>query len=579
MNEFALKEELKALEGILYQDPETGRQTNLSYVSKYTNRVFGAPFQLLDSVDKRFNNVNQYVGSEYLRNFMLNSPILRIRPGMPKYTGGDNVDGIIGTLKNLYFSSTSNDLSAVQSLIMMMSKVTIFKQGSKLQRRMFGFRETYYDYMQHVNYMCRSCAVFLELTNTDRFPNGTFASNSNTMQSFDTFKWENYRMMAGSYAKGPYEHLKEMLLSTGDKAARAADSTIDRLLGADIFASNKITSADGLASWLASSLGGSDESDLINYNNIIDTIEFANDQIYDGPIGAIENKITAVEFMVEPTSFEENLSNTTSSSLIESTMDGLKDSVGSEIGWITNSHADTGAVGGIMDFLGSSVENATTWVAGAVEGVTGGFMTSLFSGALQSIKGQKMIYPEIYKSSNSTMDYQFSMTLTTPYGDPYNYYMNILVPLMHLVALVAPRMVTANTVASPYLVQAYLPGQCTCQLGIIDRMTITKNPNNNKVSVNGFPLEVKVTFTIKELYNALSISPANDPASFLFNETLNDYMANLAGLIPSVDTYTKQREAAFYALEDYIVGGGLKDDIAQALVEKYEDFVNPFIAR
>ena len=190
-----------------------------------------------------------------------------------------------------------------------------------------------------------------------------------------------------------------------------------------------------------------------------------------------------------------------------------------------------------------------------------------------------MIYPEIYKSSNSAMNYNFSVVLTTPYGDPYNYYMDILVPLMHLIGLVAPRMVTANTVASPYLVQAYLPGQCTCQLGIIQNMTITKNPNSSKVSVNGFPLEVKVTFTIKELYNALSISPANDPASFLFNETLNDYMANLAGLIPSVDTYTKQRTASFYALEEYITGGGILQDVSSVLLEKYEDFVNPFIAR
>ena len=206
-------------------------------------------------------------------------------------------------------------------------------------------------------------------------------------------------------------------------------------------------------------------------------------------------------------------------------------------------------------------------------------MTNLFSGAIQSIKGQKMIYPKIYDTSTSSMNYQFTINLTSPYGDVYNYYMNIVVPLMHLIALASPRMVNANTVASPYLVQAYIPRMCTCHLGIISNMTIQKNPKGNHVSVNGFPLDVKVTFTIQELYNSMAISPGNDPSSFLFNETLNDYLANLAGLIPSVDTYTKQRKAMFQALENYISSGEWMNDALSGVVDKIEDIANPFLGR
>lgn len=190
-----------------------------------------------------------------------------------------------------------------------------------------------------------------------------------------------------------------------------------------------------------------------------------------------------------------------------------------------------------------------------------------------------MIYPSIYSGSKSTMNYNFSMVLTTPYGDRYNYYMNILVPLMHLIALVAPRMVTSNSIASPYLVQAYMPGQCTCQLGIISNMNIVKNPNQDHVSVDGFPLTIKVEFTIEELYNAMSISPANDPGSFLFNETLNDYMANLSGLIPSIDTYTIQRKTMFENLGAYISNGEFINDAASTVIEAIENKVNPFAGR
>lgn len=543
-----------------------------SYVSQYTNRLFGAPFQLLDSVDKRFKDVNVHIGNEFLRNFMLNSPILRIRPGMPKYTGGDDDGGIWDMLKNLYFANNNSELSAVDALMQMIAKSTVFKAGSKLQRRMFGFRETYYDYMQYVNYMCRSCATFLYLTDGDKFPSGTFQSNpdksvSDTMVEFDRFDWGNYRMIANSTATKPWNYLVSMVGS-------AADPLVRPIL--DSYGSDGTVGM--MNAWLNSRMGLS-TSDVLDTWDLADQLNFAELSDYGGVSGVMGNKITSVEFMVEPTQWQEELTNTTGTSMVEQGIDSIRESIGSEIGWITNSSVDTGIIGGMMEFLGSGIETATTKISEMATNVTGGFVGSLFSGAVSSIRGQKMIYPEIYKSSNSSMNYQFKVMLTSPYGDVYNYYMNIIVPLMHLIALAAPRMVTANTVASPYIVQAYIPGQCTCQMGIISQMTITKNPNGNKVSVNGFPLEVEVSFTIKELYNAMSISPANDPASFLFNETLNDYLANISGLIPSIDTYTKQREATFNALEEYITGGGIWQDIGSVVAEKFENWANPFAKR
>jgi hypothetical protein len=257
-------------------------------------------------------------------------------------------------------------------------------------------------------------------------------------------------------------------------------------------------------------------------------------------VDVLVDKVCSVLFMVQPTSFEESLSNETAPSAIESTIDKATD-LGSEIAFITGSNSLGGLAGntieGITNVLGDTVESAGQFLSGLVEPLTGGFVTNLFSGAMRSIKGQKMIYPKIYKSSNSSMDYSFTIKLSTPYGDPYNYYMNIIVPLMHLIALAAPRMMTSNSIASPYLVQAFIPGMCTCQMGIVTSLNITKNPDSNKVSVDGFPLDITVKVNIEELYNALSISPSNDPASFLFNETLNDYIANLGGLQPSVDTF------------------------------------------
>lgn len=556
-----LANELSKLEGLHGQHPESGANigSGKSYIHEYTNRLFGAPFQLMDSVDRRFGNVNSHLGNEYLRNFLLNSPILHIKPGMPKYTGGDDPTSLATGLKNIYMDGTQGGMSYMRSALDQLAASTIFGAGSKLQKRMFGFRETYYQYMQHVNYMCRSMAVFLGLTETTKFPTWTFTSKGK--ENFSSMKWENYRMMASSTVPTPSEYLGSLVDTTALGAIKntigsGVDGLINVLTGndpqsiEDIFktASSEISEAWGYAS----------------KTHLSDVMK---------------DKISAVEFMVEPIQFSESLDNTTAPSMIESTLESISDGVGAEIAFITNSSADLGLIENIVGMLGDTVSTAASALNGLVESVGGGFTANLFSGAIQSIKGQKMIYPEIYKNSKSHMDYQFAITLTTPYGDIYNYYMNIIVPLMHLIALAAPRMVTSNTVTSPFLVQAYIPGMCTCQLGIIQQMNIQKNPTTKHVSVNGFPLTVRVEFTIRELYNALSISPANDPASFLFNETLNDYMANLAGLAPSIDTYTKQRKNAFANMESYVGDGGFWDDAAQGFIEKAEDMYNPFIGR
>lgn len=557
--------ELSKLEGLHGQHPESGDNidSGQSYLGEYTNRIFGSPYQLMDSVDRRFKSINPTLGTEYLRNFILNSPILHIKPGMPRYTGGSDAKGLASSLQNIYLDTTQGDMSFASSLLNTFASNTVFGGGSKLQKRMFGFRETYYDYMQHVNYMCRSMATMLNLTSGENFPTGTFVSGG-AMEQFASMRWENYRMMGSSRAMLPTEYLGKLLGAATDGIVTTVEGIKTSIgSGADaLFNMLNPVSENNLQDILSNTGGAIAEA--WDYSG--------NESVSDVAV----NKVASVEFMVEPIQFTESLNNTTAPSMIESTIDAISEGIGAEVAFITNSRADLGMIEGIVKTLGSSAEGIATSLAGLMETPLGGFTTNLFNGAIQSIKGQKMIYPEIYKTSKSHMDYQFSITLTSPYGDAYNYYMNIVVPLMHLIALAAPRMVTSNSQTSPFLVQAYIPGMCTCQLGIIEQMSITKNPSMNHVSVHGFPLTVKVEFTIRELYNALSISPGNDPASFLYNDTLNDYMANLAGLVPSVDTYTKMRQNAFGNLNNYMKDGQYLQDMANQTNTWIEDlFITP----
>lgn len=522
------------------------RKYDSGYINDYSNRLFGAPFQLLDSVDKRFPDINPNLGNEYLRNFILNSPILYIRPGMPKYTGNVSSSSLSELVRNIY-SDVVDQASSIglgEAAWRTIGSTLIFGSGSKLQGRMFGFRETYYEYIQNVNYMCRSVATYMNLIDGTEFPDGCYVFG-NQWRSFDTIDWQDYRI--GSQGNTtPTEQLSGYIGVLGDSFWGSVSPIVGFLNG--LFTDKKISEE------VRSALQQSSATSIL---------------------GQINSKISSVEFMVEPIEFTETLSNQTSPSFIEGMIDGITQGVGTEIGWITNSSADTGVIGNLTDFLGDSMQSVSQVLGELVQPISGGFTRNLFSGAIAAIKGQKMIYPNIYKSSESHMDYQFSITLTTPYGDPYNYYMNIVVPLLHLIALVSPRLISSNTTASPFLVQAYIPGMCTCQLGIIRDMTIIKNPTTKHVSVNGFPLTVKVQFTIEELYNAMAISPANDPASFLYNETLNDYLCNLSGLSPSLETYASQRQAKFQAVGRYFDQWLFIQDPINNIIEGVENFVRP----
>ena len=603
--EHVLTQELIRLEGIHGQDPETGQNvgTDTTYIGKYTNRIFGAPYQFLDSVDRRFSSVNPHVGNEYLRNIILHSPILHIKPGLPKYTGGTDGNSIFNGIKSIYLNTTSGNMTFTESLLETLASSTLFSKGSKLQKRMFGFRETYYQFMSHVNYMCHSMAIFLQLTDTTHeWPNGCFTSTNGSLQSFSKIGWENYRMLDGSTVTSPLDQLIDMGGATllGATLASGKD-VLDYIAGsaADIVTSiltnpgTKIDPTDAAnafsevlqsgvsADEILASAGTSTSTETTTESSRFDQM---SSSVADNYANAMDtsltdvmvDKICSVQFMVDPSSFEETLTNETTQSAIEQTLGAISTSVGHEIAFITGSNVDMGLLENITDFLGDTLTTAANFLSGLVTPLAGGFGTNLIQGALGSITGQRMIYPQIYQSSSASRSYQMTINLVSPYGDVYNYYMNIIVPLMHLIALAAPRMVTANSVQSPYLVQAFIPGLCTCQLGIIENLQIVKNKSQHAVSVNGFPLEVQVNLTIKELYTDLSISPANDPASFLFNETLNDYMANLAGMMPSVDTYTKQRAMMFQNLESYFTSGAIVNDFANSLLTGVEDFINPF---
>ena len=95
--------------------------------------------------------------------------------------------------------------------------------------------------------------------------------------------------------------------------------------------------------------------------------------------------------------------------------------------------------------------------------------------------------------------------------------------------MAAPRQVAANGYVSPYLIRAYSKGWFNCDMGIIEDIRVQKG-QNAQWSKEGYPLEIQVSITIKDLYSSLSINNGIDGSLFFSNIGLIDHLCNIAGV-------------------------------------------------
>lgn len=552
--QYPLIDEILAADGLLSQDPTTGKEIDSYYgplnegkkqiVASYTTNLFGLPFQLLDSVDARFKSVNENVGYEFLRTFIMHSPILHLSPGLPLFTGGSR--GTEDFIKHMISKDVGSRFKGGISDDLGNNLISISKSflQNKIQRRMFGIMYQYEDYMGYVNLLCRSVALLLKLvysdgstSNSQEYPNGVFVNSNEDgklkFQSFDKVNWGNYR----------YECNQKTYVERTEE-----NSLIKKIWEGFTKSANKLFSNANTA-YKVFALPNNIASEAIN--------SFKNNMTI------FAERTRSVQFVVDPQGVTENYSNDLKESEITQVL-SKANSIGSEVAFYTGANIDAGLVGPIMDAAGKLTTSVVEALKSSTTVVTGGFAHNLISGALGALQGERIIFPKIYDKSQSNTSYSFKVNLASPYGDVYNYFINIVVPYLHLLALAAPREVSANASKTPFIVKAFIPGLCTCEMGMITSLRITKNPETQHISANGFPLSVSIDFDISELYNHMAISSEYDPYTFMFNETLMDYLCNLSGIYPTFNRLAYQSSLALEAWQNMFVGDDGKMDIAKS---------------
>lgn len=457
---------------------------------KASTRLFGMPFQFNHKVDPRVPEVSNILGRKYIENIVLEAPILTVIPGKPIYL--PNSKNKKGTTSAL-FSAAGGNFNELASL------------GNNLspdKLRYFDFQQDYIEYMKYVNILCRVAAGFLEI--------GDIKLDGEPLTRYN---WMNYRFAADSYQSVA----SNIITETVD----AAKGMVDTLLTHGAEAVKKATLG-------AIDLTGKDDSKKTNGKT---QVQFDSPSDSGGVLEKLDTilaNMNFVQFYIDPSSsVSESASNQTSTSKLEGIFDQGNDMI-KEFSFLVNAggidHAE------FSKFADSSMTALTDEISKRVTGNITGLLSRIISVGSNVIKGENVIIPEIYQRSDYGKSYSITINLHSPYNDRYSYYMNILVPMLHLLALTIPKQATPNTYASPFLIKAYLPGVFSCNLGIVEGISIDKNVSGEGLSVDGLPTEVKVTLNIKDLYSELMMTPSTDPLLFLSNSSLIDYLAVNCGV-------------------------------------------------
>ena len=249
--------------------------------------------------------------------------------------------------------------------------------------------------------------------------------------------------------------------------------------------------------------------------------EIAHNYSYYGGVGLYLNSETQIS---------ENFGNDTARSILADKINSMSD-IGREVQFLT------GISGFDVDLfsakeLNKDAGNTDKMTKTGSLGTMKGFMGMIMNGAKTVFAGGKLEFPELWADSSYSSSYSINLKLVSPDYDRRSWYINIGVPLMHLIAMCAPRQVSPNGYVSPFLVRAFYRGFFNIDMGLMS-MSVQKGSEGGW-TVDGLPTTVDVSIEIKDLYSKLSISSERilgKGASQTFgNVGLITYLANMAGV-------------------------------------------------
>lgn len=236
-------------------------------------------------------------------------------------------------------------------------------------------------------------------------------------------------------------------------------------------------------------------------------------------------------------SVNDSFSNSSTESSLASTVNGFSDQA-REIKFLLGKDSALSQMMGEAGNITSSIMNG---LSGTIGDLAGGMLGNLASKGVNTIvQGGKIIFPKIWQDfSYDRQQFSFSIKLRSPDHDTLSIALNVLIPYLHILAMVLPIGVEEdpNGFVSPFLVKAYSKGMFNIDMGLIVGLNATRGAEC-QWNDDGLPTQIDLDITIEDLYSSLFMTPLGedgrsnltDYANVVKNTAMMDFLSNLAGL-------------------------------------------------
>lgn len=468
---------------------------------KNLRNIFGAPYQFLPTTDcriipgsnnsgsgstsARFSENLELAGYEFTEKILSRMPLLFITPGNTSFMGGSSENARTALIGQLDESFVDKDISE-NSLRAMLEDYN---------GKLYTIMPAYAEYFNYVNPMCRAGAIFLGIQ--DKTLNG---------KTLDVFHWGIYK--GQDYT--PYIEEEDTIL--GDQAAEEVEEAETPEETTD--ETEPEEEIESKYNW--------EERDNVFEEPEEGSFKDFQQAVYYG---------NAIPFYINSeASFQDSFYNETTDSSLASTINALSDRA-REIQFLLGTASS--AVGEAFDKVDGTLTDIKEQINNIVSKVAGG--NSIFTTIANSVKtivsGGRLLFPQIWSNSQFTKSYNISIKLTTPSYDKFSWWLNIYVPLCHLMALVLPRSEYVNSYTTPFLIKAFYRGMFNIDMGIITEMSFNRGKEGSWTK-DGLPTVVDVSFSIQDLYTGMGMTSlgAMFKGTTLQNVSEMDYIANLCGI-------------------------------------------------
>lgn len=473
----------------LGSDGSSASQTNLLEMQR--RKIFGTPFQFLPSTDIRPNEeIN--IGRMYATNILSEAPVLSLLPCKPNY-----LPGISKAEKNQLTKILLNKISEHQNEVA--SKLgDEFISG--LETKYFSTDINYSEYIKYVNFLCRTAAIYMGIG--DRLVPGF----TTKYKEFNWGAWNKANTALNDEEKAIMGRIEE-------EVAQKEKGYLGKL--EEIYEAGKEVAGEAIGTVV--------EAGEMAYATVVGKDIQEIDPDFLARIGTEQ---FYVDFYVTPsTSYSESFANRTEESKFASAMNKGSDLM-KELSFALGAHAiDTESFQENIATVSKHMREMAEKIAGNKDNL----FSRLLMDAQTIISGSNLIFPKIWHSSERSQSYRAEIKLVTPYSDSESIYLNLLVPMFHLLVFALPRQTSVNSYGSPFIIKAHMSKWFSCEMGIIDSLEIQKSGWN----AEGFPTEITMSLGITDLYSALSISKADSPLTLYrgaLNQSLLEYMSILCGM-------------------------------------------------